>query len=65
MAVKTGVPIDQLDSLSAPSGSQVAEKVIDAYWQKNGDAPKLFTDRLSLPVSGDRERNQMPKRRTM
>jgi hypothetical protein len=43
MAVKTGVPIDKLDSLSALLAPAVAEKVIDAYWQKNGDTPKLFT----------------------
>jgi hypothetical protein len=43
MAVKTGVLIDELDSLSALLAPEVAEKVIDAYWQKNGDTPKLFT----------------------
>lgn len=43
MAVKTGVPIDKLDSLSALIVPEVAEKVLDAYWRKNGENPKLFT----------------------
>jgi Phage integrase family len=43
MAVKTGVPIDKLDSLSALIAPEVAEKVLDAYWRKNGENPKLFT----------------------
>ena len=43
MAVKTGVPIAKLDSLSALLAPDVAEKVLDAYWQKNGENPKLFT----------------------
>lgn len=43
MAIKTGVPITKLDSLSALLAPDVAEKVLDAYWQKNGENPKLFT----------------------
>lgn len=43
MAVKTGVPIAKLDLLSALLAPDVAEKVLDAYWQKNGENPKLFT----------------------
>ena len=43
MAVKAGVPIEQLDSLSALLAPDVAEKVLDAYWQKNGENPRLFT----------------------
>jgi Phage integrase family len=43
MAVKTGVAIAELDSLSALLAPDVAEKVLDAYWQKNGENPKLFT----------------------
>jgi hypothetical protein len=43
MAVKTGMPIDSLDSLSALLAPEVAEKVLDAYWQRNGENPKLFT----------------------
>ena len=43
MAVKTEVPIAKLDSLSALLAPDVAEKVLDAYWRKNGENPKLFT----------------------
>jgi hypothetical protein len=47
MAVKTGVPMDSLDSLSALLKPDVAEKVLDAYWQRNGETPKLFTINLA------------------
>jgi hypothetical protein len=43
MAVKNGVSIDRLDSLSALMAPEVAEKVLGAYWKKNGENPKLFT----------------------
>jgi integrase len=41
MAVKLGEPIQNLTSLRALI--DVAEKVIDAYWQRNGDEPKTGT----------------------
>ena len=43
MAVKTGVPIEQLNSLSALLAPNVVEQILDAYWQQNGDTPKAFT----------------------
>jgi hypothetical protein len=43
MAVKEGTPIDSLSSLSALLAPEVAEKVLDAYWRRNGENPKLFT----------------------
>jgi hypothetical protein len=43
MAVKVGVPIEKVDSLSALLAPAVAENVLDAYWKKNGDNPKLYT----------------------
>jgi hypothetical protein len=43
MAVKTGVPIETLTSLSALLAPEVAEQVLDAYWHSNGDVPKAFT----------------------
>jgi integrase len=43
MAVKAGVPIDDLKSLSALLSPDVVEKVLDAYWTKNGETPKAFT----------------------
>ncbi len=43
MAVKTGVPIAALTSLSALISPEVAEKILDAYWRRNGENPNLFT----------------------
>jgi hypothetical protein len=38
-----GIPIEKLDSLRALLKPKVAEKILDAYWQKNGDKPKIYT----------------------
>ena len=43
VAVKTGVPIKKLDSLRSMLKPKVAEKILDAYWQKNGEKPELYT----------------------
>ena len=43
MAVKIGVPLDTLNSLSTLLAPDVAEKVLDAYWRRNGETPKAFT----------------------
>jgi len=43
MAVKAGVAIGDLNSLSALLSPDVAEKILDAYWTKNGETPKAFT----------------------
>jgi hypothetical protein len=43
MAVRLGVPIEHLKSLGALLHPDVVEKVIDAYWQKNGDEPTIAT----------------------
>jgi hypothetical protein len=43
MAVKTGVAIADLKSLSALLSPDVVEKILDAYWAKNGETPKAFT----------------------
>jgi hypothetical protein len=43
MAVKIGIPIEKLDSLRALLKPKVAERILDAYWQKNGDKPKVYT----------------------
>jgi integrase len=47
MAVKEGAPIDSLNSLSALLAPEVAEKVLDAYWRRNGESPELFTINLA------------------
>ena len=43
MAVRLGVPIESLTSLGALLHPDVVERVIDAYWKKNGDEPKTST----------------------
>ena len=47
MAVKVGVPIDSLTSLSALIHPDVAEKILDGYWRKDGEVPKTYTINLS------------------
>ena len=44
----TGVPIESLTSLSALLTPEVAEKVLDAFWQRDGETPGLFTIDLAL-----------------
>jgi integrase len=43
LAVRLGVPIASLISLAALLQPDVVERVIDAYWQKNGEKPKRAT----------------------
>ena len=43
MAVRLGVPINSLISLAALLHPDIVEPVIEAYWQKNGSEPKVFT----------------------
>jgi hypothetical protein len=43
MAVRTGVAIGDLNSLSALLSPDVVEKILEAYWAKNGETPKAFT----------------------
>ena len=43
MAVRLGVPIERLTSLAALLHPNVIEPVIEAYWEKNGNEPKVFT----------------------
>jgi hypothetical protein len=43
MAVSVGVPIESLTSLSVLLSPEVVEKVLTAYWARNGENPKLFT----------------------
>jgi hypothetical protein len=52
MAVKAGVPIEKLDSLSALLAPEVVETVLDAYWQENGENPKLYTIALAGRLLG-------------
>ena len=43
MAVRLNVPIETLTSLAALVHPDVVEPVIEAYWEKNGEEPKVFT----------------------
>ena len=43
MAVRLGAPIENLSSLGALLHPDIAERVIDAYWRKNGQEPKTGT----------------------
>jgi len=43
MAVRLGVPIESLTSLAALLQPDVVERVIDTYWQRNGDEPNTST----------------------
>ena len=43
VAVKIGMPIEKLNSLRSMLKPKVAEKILDAYWQKNGEKPTLYT----------------------
>jgi integrase len=47
MAVKVGVPLASLTSLSALIRPDVAEKILDGYWQKDGEIPTAYTINLS------------------
>jgi integrase len=47
MAVMADVPITKLDSLRSLLKPTVAEKILDAYWEKNGDKPQVYTINLA------------------
>jgi integrase len=52
MAVKIGTPIENLKSLAALVHPDVAEPVLEAYWKKNGEEPKVFTIDISWRLLG-------------
>jgi hypothetical protein len=47
MAVKLGIPLASLTSLGALVHPDVAEKVLDGYWRKDGEVPTTYTINLS------------------
>jgi hypothetical protein len=54
MAIRLGVKIESLTSLRALLHPDLIEKVIDAYWRKNGEEPKTGTiDRAPTTRSVD------------
>ena len=48
--MRLDVPIESLSSLGALLHPNLVEKVIDAYWQKNGEEPKTGTIDLGKKV---------------
>lgn len=48
MAVQVGVPLQSLTSLAAMLRPEVANIIIDAYWQKDGDVPTSYTINLAV-----------------
>ncbi len=51
MAVRLGFPIENLTSLGALLDPNVAEKVLDAYWEQDGERPAIFTIELASKLS--------------
>src|ERR1700675_5047689 len=52
MAMRTGIPIASLTSLPALLHPDVVEQVIEGYWKKDGDEPKIFTIELGSKLLG-------------
>ena len=42
-AVRIGIPIESLTNLKAFVDPAVATRILDAYWQKDGEEPRVFT----------------------
>jgi hypothetical protein len=47
MAVNIGIPLPGLSSLRALIHPDVSEKILDAYWKKDGELPKTYTINLA------------------
>ena len=47
MAVKAGMPVQELTSLSALLKPDIAERVLDAYWEKNRRAAEAVARSIS------------------
>jgi integrase len=47
MAIKIGIPVASLTSLQALIHPDVAEKILDAYWAKDGERPSTYTINLA------------------
>ncbi|WMT78743.1 site-specific integrase [Bradyrhizobium sp. Ash2021] len=48
MAVRAGVPIEKLTSLGAMLHPDVSEPILEAYWEKDGERPNVFTIDLGV-----------------
>jgi hypothetical protein len=47
MAIKIGIPVSGPTSLQALIHPDVAEKILDAYWAKDGERPSTYTINLA------------------
>jgi integrase len=52
MAVKIGTPMESLRSLAVLVHPDVAEPVLNAYWENNGAEPKVYTIDLAWKLLG-------------
>ncbi len=43
MAVKQGYPVESLNSLADVLNPDLVEEVLEAYWEENGDEPRVWT----------------------
>jgi hypothetical protein len=43
MAVRAGIPIENLTSLKAPLHPDISEPILNAYWEENGAEPSTYT----------------------
>ncbi len=43
MAVKQGYPVESLNSLADLLDPDLVEEVLEAYWEENGDEPRVWT----------------------
>jgi hypothetical protein len=49
-AVRLGIPIDSLTSLSVLLAPEIVDRVLDAEWERNGSEPKTTTIDLSKKI---------------
>jgi len=52
MAAKVGVPVADMASLAVLASPDVAEKILDGYWRKDGEVPKTYTINLAARFVG-------------
>jgi integrase len=61
MAVKQGYPAESLNSLSDLLDPDLVEEVLEAYWEENGDEPRVWTiDMAWKLLSAARETKCLP-----
>lgn len=52
MAVRLGIPLESLTSLAIVVHPDVAERILDGYWRKDGEIPRTYTINLSSRFVG-------------